>query len=506
VELRPRKDRPLAVGIARRNPKDPNDQRHTLRITDPETKERLNFGDKPSKNDAVKEAERIFVLYEEGRSLLSLLPVGNKERKALEPEPKARAKGDIPLGEFIDDVYLPSLNVEPSTLADYQVACERIKNYVDDVAELDSEGNPLRWKFKPLNTITNGEIHRFLNAFRSNTPEKFFAKTSKTDNTYTLNTGGKRRSKNYQRKVAQRVRHIYTIAVRQGYIPSSEHPYKDERLPKRPSLENDPRLVQEAVEDMLRILKRESERDDWTTLEDVLWGREAEVWYHLILTAMWSGLRVSELLGLQYTDLLTKSYEVSVDTQWGWNAKKDAHISERLVGLKSKHSTRAVPMPKPIFTEVWEWAERVREVTPEELIFPRPSIPRPSSDNPLRQIGWGYWGSSSNFHRKYAEMQDRVWGLYEEDYKKKTAKSGRVTVKHSRSQMMQIFHEYRHLWASICIVTLNLDLMSVYKWAGHHSPAHTAEVYARLVRQVHDKAADKMRGAVIPQKQTSILP
>ncbi|PKQ16759.1 MAG: hypothetical protein CVT67_03015 [Actinobacteria bacterium HGW-Actinobacteria-7] len=500
MELRPRKDRPLAVSINRRNPKDESDQRHTLRITDPETKKRLNFGDKPTKDDAVKEAERIFVLYEEGRSLISLLPENNKKRKAVEAPRTPVSKGDIPLGEFIDTRYLPSLNVEPSTRADYQMMCERIKNYVDDAAELDDEGNPLRWKFKPLNTITNGEIHRFLNAFRNNTSGKFFEKASKTDDTYALNSGGKRRSKNYERKAAQRVRHIYTIAVRQGYLASNDHPYKDERLPKRPSLENDPKLVQEAVEDMLRILKREGGRTNWTTPEDVLWGREAEFWYYLILTAMWSGLRVSELLGSQYIDLLTKSSEVKVDTQWGWNAKKDADIRERLVDPKSKHSARTVPMPKTIFQEVWDWAEKVRLVSPDELIFPRPQIPHPESENPMRTGCWGYWGSPSNFNRRYREMQDRVWELYEEDY----AKSGKVAVKHSRSQMMQVFHEYRHLWASICIVSFNLDLMSVYKWAGHHSPAFTAEVYARLIRQVHDKAADKMRNAGKP-KQTTVI-
>ena len=448
MTLPPRNQRPLAVSISERQTK--SGTKHTLRITNPETKKRLNFGESDHRWQAESEAQRIFREYEAGASLESLSP---KAKSANMPS----SKGDTLLGDFIDTVYLPSLNVTATTTKDYEVACKHIKNYGY------AKGEP--FENKPLNSFTNNNIRVFIAAFKTS-------------------PNGRQRSNNYIRKVAQRVRHIFTMAVADGYLTAEQHPYRSglgkvNQLPSRPALNTVCALDHGAVNTMLRLLKTEAAKDND-------WSLEADYWYHLILAAVWSGLRVSELLGLQFDDLLTNTYYLNVDTQWSWKMNSDVHF----VPPKSKTSVRTVPMDEGVFIELFEWKKRVRKQgTPEELLFPRP----------LPEGGWGYWGSSSHFHKLYREMQEKVWVLYQEE----CAKQPWVEPV-PKSHMLQHFHEFRHLYASICLSELRLDPNSVSKWLGHYSVAFTYEVYSGLITGVHDAAAMKMRNAGKPPTEEDI--
>jgi integrase len=447
VTLPPRNRRPLAVSISERHTK--HGTRHTLRITNPVTKKRLNFGDFDERWEAETEAQRVFHEYESGAPLESLLPTA--------PPAKATTQGDTVLGDFIDQVYLPSLNVTLNTKRDYQVACKHIRNYEYAKGEF--------FENKPLNAFTSNNIRTFIAAFKTA-------------------PNGTQRSNNYTRKVAQRVRHVFTMAVADGYIKAEQHPYRSgmgkvNQLPSRPALDTVCALDHKAVNTMLRLLKTEAAKD-------TDWSAEADYWYHLILAALWSGLRVSELLGLQFDDLLTNTFYLNVDTQWAWKAKSDT----RFVPPKSKTSVRTVPMDEGIFQELFDWKRKVRKQgTPDELLFPRL----------LADGEWGYWGSASHFHKKYAKMQEKVWTLYQEECAKQ-----QWTEPVPKTHMLQNFHEFRHLYASICLSELKLDPNSVSKWLGHYSVAFTYEVYSGLIKGVHDAAAMKMRNAGKPE-QVDIL-
>lgn len=435
MSLPPRNQRPAAVSISRRQLK--SGTKHTLRITDPVTNERIGFGDFDERWQAEQRAVQAFADYEAGLGL--------------KPDPD-EAPSSITFRVFVDDVYLPSLDVTTTTMSDYEVVCRHLKKY----KEFGDE---------PLNSITNGKIRTFLAAFRTA-------------------PNGSRRSNNYVRKVAQRIRHIFTVAAADGYISATEHPYRYDgsklnKLPDRPLLDNDCLLTHEAINDMLAILKREGQQDSE-------WGREAEFWYFLIETAMWSGLRISELMGLQFNDFITATCELRVDAQWAWKCKSDT----RFVSPKSKHSKRKVPIPESVFVELWTWAVKVqKEGSPDELVFPRP----------VSDGSWGYWGSPSHFNLKLGQMQAKVWAIHEKELADKP-----WLAPYSKSDMVQNFHELRHLWASICICELNFNVLSVSKWAGHFSPAFTAEVYAGLIRKVHDEAANQMRNAGKPT-QTNVV-
>lgn len=505
MELPPRNQRPFAISIEARQTKD--GKQHYIRIKDPAPDGSwLNFGQKPTRDEAVAEATRIIVLFNEGHPLVSLLPANNKKRKASEAPKTPVSKGDIPLGEFIDDVYLRSLGVRDATKSDYQVACEHIKHYICGTQE---DGSPLLWQDRPLNSITTAEIHRFNTDYQNDTAGTFLIRVwRKGERVWVVNDGTKPHASNTCRKVAQRIRHIYNYAVAYDYLTPEQHPYRSglrsglgkmNRLPERPSLDTTCPLSHEALDRMLAILQAQSAADGE-------WGREADFWYHLIGTALWSGLRLSELLGLQRDDLLDDRLRLNVDTQWGWATikkevkKKDGEkqvIAEGVfVTPKSKASVRTVPLEEGVYKQVSDWARKMRkEKAPDELLFPRP-LPDPITE---KKGLWGHWTSSSNFHRKFKEMQEKVWGLYLEEVAQKPWEEP-----FPKKKMIGKFHDLRHTYASICLSELLLDPNSVSAWLGHSSVAFTYEVYSGLIDSVHDDAAMKMRNAGKP-KRTAVV-
>ncbi len=502
MELPPRNQRPFAISIEARQTK--GSKKFYIRITDPAAPDEppLNFGQKPTRDEAVAEATRIIVLFNEGHSLVSLLPKNHPKRKAAAAPRTPVSKGDIPLGEFIDDVYLRSLGVRDSTRSDYQVACDHIKNYIYATS---ADGKPLFWKDRPLSSITTDEIHRFNTDYQNDTAGTFLIKVwRKGERVWVLNDGTRPHASNTCRKVAQRIRHIFNYAVAYNYLKPEQHPYRSgigkmNKLPERPSLDTTCPLSHEALDKMLAILKAESRANGE-------WGREADFWYHLIGTALWSGLRLSELLGLQRDDLLDHRLRLNVDTQWGWATikkevkKKDGEkqvIAEGVfVTPKSKASVRTVPLEEGVYKQLTEWARKMRkEKAPDELLFPRPL---PDAITEKKGL-WGHWGSSSNFHRRFTEMQEKVWGLYLEEMAKNPWEEP-----FSKKKMIGKFHSLRHAYASICLSELLLDPNSVSAWLGHASVAFTYEVYSGLIDSVHDDAAKKMRNAGKP-KQTAIV-
>lgn len=511
MELPPLKDRPFAISIERRSVK--NGEKYYIRIKDPISPHKwLNFGQKTTRDEAVKEAVRLIFLYEEQpserRSLAALLPEAQKKR--LPEPPKPVGKSDIPLGEFIDDIYLRSLDIRDSTKSDYRGACDRIKNYIYATS---ADGKPLFWKDRPLNSITTDEIHRFNADYQNDTAGTFLVRVwRKGERVWVLNDGTKPHASNTCRKFAQRIRHIFNYAVAYDYLKPEQHPYrpgigKMNQLPERPSLDTTCPLSHEALDKMLAILNAESR----ATGE---WGREADFWYHLIGTALWSGLRLSELLGLQRDDLLDHRLRLNVDTQWGWatikkevkkkGGKKQSKEDDKPVYIhegvfvtpKSKASVRTVPLEEGVYKQLTEWAQKMRkEKAPDELLFPRPLPDLITEKKGL----WGHWGSSSNFHRRFTEMQEKVWGLYLEEMAKKPWEEP-----FPKKKMIGKFHGLRHTYASICLSELLLDPNSVSAWLGHANVAFTYEVYSGLIDSVHDDAAMKMRNAGRP-KQTVVV-
>lgn len=411
--------------------------RYTARIVDPAVSGRgyQTLGTKATEWEAERLIDEAWRRIEQG------LPA--KEQAAAQfLEANHPRKDRIPFNQFVDEVFLTQLDVRDATRKDYTIAGGHLKNYFGT---------------RPLSDITNPDVRRFIAEFR-------------------LDKNGKERAPNTRRKVAQRLRQVFNVAVAEGYIQSAAHPYRADvgrlnRLPSRPASEHENLLPHHVAVTILGVLEKQVKTSD-----DEVWVREAEFWLRLLDFAMWSGLRLSELLGLTIDDLVDTG-EVRVRRQWGWNIHAKQH-DDYFTALKSIHASRKVPLRKDLYDRTHTWALRLmEEKAPEALLFPRPT-----------DTGWALWGSPSYFHRKYNEMSAKVYALYVEERKKRGWEAP-----NTEQVMTQNFHQYRHLYAAICLAEEKFDVNTVSKWLGHHSPAFTYEVYSGLVRSVADDAYRKMR-------------
>lgn len=399
----------------------------------------------------------------------------------LRPEPTF-AKGSIPFDEFVTKEFLTSNKYKASekTRKSYEVETNRLIEFFGS---------------RPLNLITNDDVLDFNEWFqyeREVELERYTdPKTGKPKKrpVRVMNplTGDillreplldavtgepKKRSANYRRKTAQRLRQIFTIAVKSKFIPADTHPYKsggdNDELPSRPNTALRVILTQEAANMILKTLNRmASEPDHGEVLR-----MEAEYWYNLLSTALHTGMRMSELCGLRVSDLDQKTQTVQVEHQWGWNIHaKNEEL--RFPAPKSRTSKRAIPMTEKTFSSLWDWAVYMRNLgSPDDLVFPRPM--------PFRRAvieGWGWWGSPSNFSKHYNGMLKQVWLAYEEGY---DASLAAHPLKLKESEVLVNIHMWRHLYCIICL-TNGIDVNTVSNWMGHHSAAFTYETYSRYV-------------------------
>lgn len=370
------------------------------------------------------------------------------------PEP---SKAVISFAAFVDEVYLPSVTGSHRTKSDYKGACKHLKAFFGDM---------------PLIQITNIDVQRFLAEFETR------MKANGTE---------VRRSDNHRRKVAQRLRQVFNVAVEEGYIPASAHPYradasKRNRLPRRKKDTTRAVLKYEVATEILRLLKSQSVNTVSSEPNDLL-PHVAEYWYYLLGTALCTGLRRSELLGLTVSDLDLSKRTVLVSRQYGW--MPDSTDQEtKYPTLKTENSIRSVPLTKEDFELVLYWATHMRtSQSPDDLVFPRPIVR--GSDV------WGYWDSESFFSNSYKKVMQ--WAA--RTYFKQLEDDKTVSLPHSWDDFDATMHQWRHTFAVFNLTQAQVDINTLSHWLGHHSPAFTYEQYSRYVDGQSASAVERIAAA-----------
>jgi integrase len=176
-------------------------------------------------------------------------------------------------------------------------------------------------------------------------------------------------------------------------------------------------------------------------------------WRPLFLTAIFTGLRASELRGLRWSDVDLKHGEVHV--------RQRADRFGRIGALKSESAERAVPLPPMLLNVLREW----RLACPKgslDLVFPN-GAGKPESPANVLQRGLGPMViaaglTTTNGEAKYTGM-----------------------------------HALRHFFASWCINRrvdggLELPLKVVQARMGHSKIGMTADVYGHLFPRGDDSA------------------
>ena len=177
----------------------------------------------------------------------------------------------------------------------------------------------------------------------------------------------------------------------------------------------------------------------------------------LLLTAIFAGLRSSELRGLRRVDVDLRGAEITVcqrADQWG-----------DIGPPKSQAGHRTIPIPPMLVSALREWMLRASP-SPLGLLFP-------NSEGGVRL-------HSNLLNREYWPLQVAA-GLCEPTDKRDGEGHPIVRARYD-------FHSLRHAAASAWIKQ-HVDLKRLTTWLGHASVQTTLDVYGHLIRDQHGDAA-----------------
>ena len=177
----------------------------------------------------------------------------------------------------------------------------------------------------------------------------------------------------------------------------------------------------------------------------------------LLLTAIFTGLRSSELRGLRRLDVDLRAAEIIIcqrADQWG-----------EIGPPKSQAGHRTIPIPPMLVSVLREWMLRAPP-SALGLLFP-------NSDGGVRL-------HSNMLNREYWPLQIAA-GLTEPTDKRDGEGQPIVRARYD-------FHSLRHAAASAWIKQ-HVDLKRLTTWLGHASVQTTLDVYGHLIRDQHGDAA-----------------
>jgi integrase len=177
----------------------------------------------------------------------------------------------------------------------------------------------------------------------------------------------------------------------------------------------------------------------------------------LLLTAIFAGLRSSELRGLRRIDVDLRTAEITVcqrADQWG-----------DIGPPKSQAGHRTIPIPPMLVSVLREWQLRA---PPSRL-----GLLFPNSEGGVRL-------HSNMLNREYWPLQVAA-GLWEPTDKRDGEGQPIVRARYD-------FHSLRHAAASAWIKQ-HVDLKRLTTWLGHASVQTTIDVYGHLIRDQHGDAA-----------------
>jgi integrase len=162
----------------------------------------------------------------------------------------------------------------------------------------------------------------------------------------------------------------------------------------------------------------------------------------LIATALYTGLRISELLGLIWSDLDLGEGTLRVRAQLSLASRESP---ARRVAPKTSAAARQIPLPSALTTLLSEHKSSAEFDKTSDWVFAT------SKGTPRSQ---------RNVHRLLADTVRRA-GL-------------------DQSTSRLRFHDLRHTYASHLIIDVGLDVVQTSRLLGHASPVTTLRVYAHM--------------------------
>jgi integrase len=168
----------------------------------------------------------------------------------------------------------------------------------------------------------------------------------------------------------------------------------------------------------------------------------------LVATAIYTGLRISELLGLQWSDFDLDEGELHVKAQL---SRAHRGIPSKRVGLKTAAAHRDVPLTPQLVARLREHRRELPPVGEETWVF------HTGAGTPFghRNVETRALNSAAEL----AGLDDGAWPRLR-------------------------FHDLRHTFASHLILDLRLDVAQVSRILGHAQVSTTLNVYTHLFDEV----------------------
>lgn len=177
---------------------------------------------------------------------------------------------------------------------------------------------------------------------------------------------------------------------------------------------------------------------------------KAGKWRLVIATAVMTGLREGELLGLRWPDVDFNKREIQVRQQ----SQRDG-----LRELKTKNARRNVPIPQPLVRELMEWKLQCPKGD-HSLVFPNGNG---NPENPSNLLRRGFYPAL----RKAKVRQIR-------------------------------FHDLRHCYVSALIAS-GVNIKVIQHLVGHADIGTTLNVYGHLLPDSTDGIADALASKIAPK-------
>ena len=334
-------------------------------------------------------------------------------KESVAPATAVKVRPDMPFGEWVEFWYENHCKpaVRPNTRTGYE---NNIRLYIRP-----------RLGGIPLNKLTTNDIQQFINWMRQDGRSEY------------RESRGEGLSANTIRHCCGLCRRALEKAVAEKLIV--RNPAEECKLPPARRME-------------MRLLSREE-------LQKLLIQAQAEGYYEVFLLELTTGLRVGELMALQWDDLNLNTGELRIERQV-YQIKGELLIQPP----KNKASIRTVILPPAVVTELKKY---------KQTVFSRWMFPSPKKgDAPI---------APSVVSHRLAKI-----------------------LKHAGCKKVR-FHDLRHVFATNALEH-GMDVKTLSTVIGHVSSATTLNVYAHVTDDMQRQAAVRIDRGIGKAKTAESTP